>query len=174
MRKIEGKEKGFEDIEEEYRDFSESVKAKNSEYREALLDDKCKKIYDILFREVESKNKETFRFKELCQLTKMNKMTLGEHLNHLQQKRFLTKKSESKYKTAYKVNLIKNIPVCKIKKSIFGKEKLELTDIRKIGVGDSFIPMKPIETTKSSKIEENLSPASDKKSKVHFKAHKNK
>jgi hypothetical protein len=174
LKKKENRPKNFEDITEKYHRFTEDLKAKKSKYREALPDDKCRTIYDILFREAETKNIDTFRFKELCQLTGMNKVTLGEHLNHLEEKRFLTKKSESKYKTSYKVNLIKNISVCKITKNIFGKEKLELADIRKIGVGDSFIPMEPMKTVKPSEKDEDLHSSSEKKSKVHFKAHKNK
>lgn len=170
MKQLESKNKNFQDITNEYNKFLEALKEKNSKYREALPDDNCKKIYDAVFLDAKSKNIYTIKFTELLKLTGMTRPTLSKHLNHLEEKGFITKKAETKYKTFYKINLIRAIKVCKIKKTITGKEKLELTDITKIRTGDSFIPMVPLVPIPK----DPTSSSSNKKSKGYFKAHKNK
>lgn len=144
MKISDDRNKALQDVYSEYQRFGKEIEEKNSKYREYLGDIHCQKIYDILFSEVNVNNKFEFRFKELLELTGMTRPTLNSHLKHLEEKRFLTKNVETKYKTFYRLNLIKIVKVCKIKKSITGKEKLELTDITKLGTGDEFIPMEPV------------------------------
>jgi DNA-binding MarR family transcriptional regulator len=174
MKETKSKDGDFQSITNEYHKYLEALKTKNSEYRKGLADQYCKKIYDELFLEVKSNNKDSFKFSEILKLTKMTKPTLSLHLKHLEEKRFITKKAETKYKTIYRVNLVKVIKVCRIKKTITGKEKLELTDITKVKIGESFIPMEPMKTIKS---EENNNPrtlSNTGKARGYFKAHKNK
>ena len=172
MKQSEKKDKNFQDISNEYQKFLESIDEKNSEYRKKLADEKCEKIYDALFLEVKENNKIILKFKEICKLTGMNHTTLSRHLKHLEEKGFIIKNVETRYKKSYQINLVRVGKVCRIKKTITGKEKLELIDITKLRTGDTFIPMEPV--TQIPRSETNPKSAlSNKKSKRHFKAHKN-
>ena len=168
-----GKDKNFEDIKKEYHKQLETIDEKNSNYRKELPDEHCKKIYDALFLHLKTKNVNILKFKEILNLTGMTRPTLSLHLKHLEERKFITKEVETRYKTAYRINLTKVIKVCKIKKTITGKEKLELIDLGKLRTGDSFIPMEPIETIPIGEGKAST-PPSNRKSRVYFKAHKNK
>jgi DNA-binding transcriptional ArsR family regulator len=175
MKVSEDRNKALQDVSSEYQRYCKEIEEKNSKYREHLGDIHCQKIYDMLFSEVKLNNKFEFRFKELLELTGMTRPTLNFHLKHLEEKRFLTKNVETKYKTFYRLNLTKIVKVCKIKKSITGKEKLELIDIRKLRTGDEFIPMEPVKRIPiREETDDSQKPPSNKKTRQHFKAHKNK
>ena len=70
----------------------------------------------------------------------MTKPTLNLHLEHLEQKGFITKKSKTKYKTAYQINVTTEPKVIQIRKTILGKQKLELVYLSDIKDGDFYLP----------------------------------
>jgi hypothetical protein len=175
MKVSEDRNNALQDVYSEYQRYGKEIEEKNSKYREYLGDIHCQKIYDKLFSEVKLNNKFEFRFKELLVLTGMTRPTLNSHLKHLEEKRFLIKNVQTKYKTFYRLNLKKTIKVCKIKKTITGKEKLELTDISKIKTGDEFIPMEPVKLVPiREETNESQNSSSNKKTRKYYKAHKNK
>jgi len=144
MKELENKNKNSQDVYDEYHKYLKDTEEKNRKYRKELKDKYCKKIYDILFSEAALNNKYELKFNEICRLTGMTRPTLILHLKHLEEKRFITKKVETKYKTSYRTNLKKIIKVCKITKTITGEEKLKLTDITKLKNGDEFFLMESL------------------------------
>jgi DNA-binding transcriptional ArsR family regulator len=70
----------------------------------------------------------------------MSKPTLDLHLKHLEQKGFITKISKSTYNTAYQINITTEPKVIQIRKTILGKEKLELIGISKLKKGVFYLP----------------------------------
>jgi hypothetical protein len=175
MVESEDRNKALQGVHSEYQRFCKEIEEKKSKYREHLGDIYCQQIYDKLFSEIKLNDKVDFRFKELLELTAMTRPTLNLHLKHLEEKKFLTKNVETKYKTFYRLNLIKRVKVCKIKKSIIGKEKLELIDISKLRTGDEFIPIEPVKVIPIRKdTDDSKLTATKRKTRQHFKAHKNR
>lgn len=89
-----------------------------------LEDSYCRTIYDKLSLEAPLKKQvicPKFRYNEICNLVKndMTKPTLDLHLEHLQHKGFITKKSKTKYKTSYQVNVITEPKVIQIRKQFW-------------------------------------------------------
>jgi DNA-binding HxlR family transcriptional regulator len=141
MTESEDKNKNFQDVHDEFHKYLKDREEKNSKYRKELKDKYCRKIYDALFSEVKLNNKYELKFNEIYRLTGMTRPTLILHLKHLEEKGFITKKVQTKYKTSYRINLEKTVKVCKITKTITGKEKLKLIDITKLKNGDEFFLM---------------------------------
>jgi hypothetical protein len=133
------------EIDDIFTNYYEEVKGKNANFRKNLEDKYCKKIYDKLLLEAPFKKqviRPKFRYSEIYNLVKneMTKPTLNLHLGHLEQKGFITKKSKTKYKTAYQINVITEPKVIQIRKTILGKQKLELVDLSKTKNGVFYLP----------------------------------
>jgi hypothetical protein len=128
-----------------FTNYQEQIKEKKANYRNNLDDKYCKKIYDKLLSESTLKNqliRPKFKYTEIYKLvkTEMTKPTLNLHLEHLEQKGFITKKSWTKYKTSYQINVTNEPKVIQIRKTILGKQKLELVGITKLKKGVFYLP----------------------------------
>jgi hypothetical protein len=144
------KEKKYEDIDKKeideiFTNYFRENKEERAKFRAKLDDKYCKKIFDGLLSEAPLKKqviRPKFRYNEIYNLVKaeMTKPTLDLHLGHLEQKGFLKKKSKTKYKTAYQVNVITEPKVVQVRKTLFGKEKLVLVEMSKMKKGIVIFP----------------------------------
>jgi hypothetical protein len=128
-----------------FTNYHGKIMEENANFRSKLEDKYCKKIYDKLLLEAPLKKQvicPKFRYNEIYNLVKneMTKPTLNLHLEHLEQKGFITKKSKTKYKTSYQINVITEPKVIQIRKTILGKQKLELIDLSKTKKGVFYLP----------------------------------
>lgn len=133
------------EIDDIFTNYHKKIKEKKANFRNNLEDKYCKKIYDRLLSEAPLKKqviRPKFRYNEIYNLvrTEMTKPTLDLHLKHLEQKGFITKKSKTKYKTSYQINVITEPKVIQIQKTIFGKQKLKLIGISKLRKGTFYLP----------------------------------
>jgi hypothetical protein len=133
------------EVDDIFTNYHQEIKEKNANFRKNLEDKYCKKIYDRLLLEAPLKKqviRPKFRYNEIYNLvkTEMTKPTLDLHLEHLQQKGFITKKSKTKYKTSYQINVITEPKVIQIRKTILGKQKLELVDLSNTKKGVIYLP----------------------------------
>lgn len=133
------------EIDDIFTNYHKKVKEKNASFRSKLEDKYCKKIYDKLISEAPLKKqviRPRFRYNEIYNLvkTEMTKPTLDLHLKHLEQKGFITKKSKTKYKTSYQINVITEPKVIQVRKTVLGKQKLELVEISKLKKGVFYLP----------------------------------
>ncbi len=93
------------EIDDIFTNYHKEIKEKTVNFRNNLEDKYCKKIYDKLLSEAPLKKqliRPKFRYNEIYNLvkTEMTKPTLNLHLEHLEKKGFITKKSLTKYKTS--------------------------------------------------------------------------
>ena len=133
------------EIDDIFTNYYQEIREKNANFRKNLEDKYCKKIYDKLLLEAPLKKqviRPKFRYNEIYNLvkTEMTKPTLNLHLEHLEQKRFITKKSKTKYKTSYQINVITEPKVIQRRKTILGKQKLELVDLSNTKNGVFYLP----------------------------------
>lgn len=70
----------------------------------------------------------------------MSKTTFESHLEHLGQKRFIAKRSKTKYNTSYQINVSNEPKVIQLRRTILGKQKLELVGITKLKKGVFYLP----------------------------------
>jgi hypothetical protein len=133
------------EIDSIFTNYREEIKEKNANFRSKLNDKYCKKIFDKLLLEAPLKKqvfRPKFRYNEIRKLTEkeMTKPTLNLHLKHLEQKGFITKKSKTKYKTSYQINVTTEPKVIQIQKTILGRQKLKLVGISKLKKGVFYLP----------------------------------
>ena len=142
-------EKNDNDIQKEINDiftnYHKKIKEETANFRSKLKDKYCKKIFDRLLLEAPLKKqviRPKFRHNEIFNLVEkeMTKPTFELHLKHLIQKGFITKKSKTKYKTSYQINVITDPKVIQVQKTILGKQKLKLTPISKLKKGAFYLP----------------------------------
>jgi DNA-binding HxlR family transcriptional regulator len=165
MSKLNDDDKILNEINAIFTNYQHETMEKNANVRNGLKDKYCKKIYDKLLSEAPLKKqvyRPKFRYNEIYNLVKadMTKPTLNDHLKHLEEIGFITKKSLTTYKTSYQVNVTTEPKVVQIRKTIFGKEKLELIGISKLKKGVFYLPPNLV-----------LAPASDipPKERLHYK-----
>jgi DNA-binding HxlR family transcriptional regulator len=125
--------------------YQKEAKERKANFRNNLEDKYYKKIFDALLKEAPLKKqviRPKFKYNEIYNLVKdeMTKPTLDLHLKHLEQKGFINKKSLTKYKTFYQVNVTTEPKVIQIRKTIFGKQRLELVGISKTKKGELHFP----------------------------------
>jgi hypothetical protein len=133
------------EIDDIFTNYHKEIEERTAIFRSKLKDKYCKKIFDKLLLEAPLKKQvicPKFRHNEIFKLIEkeMTKPTFELHLKHLEQKGFITKKSETKYKTSYQVNVITEPKVIQIQKTILGKQKLKLTPISKLKKGAFYLP----------------------------------
>jgi hypothetical protein len=133
------------EIDDIFTNYHQEIKEKNANFRKNLEDKYCKKIYDKLLSEAPLKkqvNRPKFRYNEIYNLvkTEMTKLTLNLHLEHLEKRGFIIKKSLTKYKTSYQVNVTTEPKVIQIRKTVLGKQKLELVGITNLKKGVFYLP----------------------------------
>jgi hypothetical protein len=133
------------EVDDIFTNYHQEIKEKNANFRKNLEDKYCKKICDKLLLEAPLKKqviRPKFRYNEIYNLvkTEMTKPTLNLHLEHLEQIGFIIKKSKTKYKTSYQINVITEPKVIQIRKTILGKQKLELIGITNLKKGIFYLP----------------------------------
>lgn len=133
------------EIDDIFTNYAEEIKESKALFRSNLEDKYCKKLFDKFLLEAPLKkqvNRPKFKYNEIYNLVKdeMTKPTLNLHLKHLEQKGLITKKSLTKYKTFYQINVTTEPKVVQIQKTIFGKQKLKLIGISKIKKGVFYLP----------------------------------
>jgi hypothetical protein len=133
------------EVDDIFTNYHGKIMEDNANFRSKLEDKYCKKIYDKLLLEAPLKKqviRPKFRYNEIYNLvkTEMTKPTLNLHLEHLEQKGFITKKSKTKYKTSYQMNVTTEPKVIQIRKTIIGKQKLELVDLSNTKKGVFYLP----------------------------------
>lgn len=69
MNKSENKKENFQNIADEYDKYLKDVEKQNSNYREELPDENCKKIYDVIFLEIKKSRRTILRRKKIIELT---------------------------------------------------------------------------------------------------------
>jgi DNA-binding transcriptional ArsR family regulator len=131
------------EIEDIFTNYHRQLEEANTAFRSKLKDKYCKKIFDKLLLEAPLKKQffhPKFRYNEIYNLVEaeMTKPTLDLHLKHLEQTGFITKRSKTKYKTSYQINVITEPKVVQKQKTILGKEKLVLTELSKVKIGRTF------------------------------------
>lgn len=132
-------------IDDIFTNYEKEVKERKANFRKNLDDKYCKIIFDSLLKEAPLKKqviRPKFKYNEIYNLVKdkMTKPTLNLHLEHLEKKEFIVKKSLTKYKTSYLVNVTTEPKVVQIRKTILGKQKLELVNISKTKKGEIHLP----------------------------------
>jgi len=144
MKELNDENKIQNGVNDIFTNYHKKIEEENSNFRN--LEDKYrKKIYDKLLSEAPLKKQvihPKFKYNEIYNLTKaeMTKPTLGLHLKHLEQKGFITKKSKTKYKTSYQLNVKTEPKVIQLQKTILGKQKLKLIDISKLKKDAFYLP----------------------------------
>ena len=132
-------------VDEIFTNYNKESKERKANYRKNLADRYCRIIYDRLLAEAPLKKqviRPKFRYNEIFKLvkTEMSKPTMEDHLEHLEKKGFISKTSKTKYKTSYQINVITEPKVVQIRKTILGKQKLELIGISKLKKGTFYLP----------------------------------
>ncbi|MCW3984046.1 MAG: hypothetical protein NWE96_08625 [Candidatus Bathyarchaeota archaeon] len=174
MEEANDRNKALQEVNSKYQRYLKDIEAENCKFRECLQDTPCQQIYDKLFSQAKLNDKVEFRFKELLELTRMTRPTLISHLKHLEEKKFLIKNVQTRYKKIYRLNVIKMVAVCKIKKTITRKEKLELINLAQLRTGDIFTPIEPVKSLPIFAKTHDSQKSGNKKTRQYFKAHKNK